>query len=352
MKQISDDVRGVVSEDIVNEIVKLHNERDRARIEVNKINDEIQNARNNNLSKDVIDNLTKEESEAREKYNQSITKVNEYMKNVDKNIDSSTPGATPGATPGLTHGLTPGATHGPNSNSYANFEALRGKAKTEKFHLDQIKQAAAKVKAQEAVKKAKREYEKSQEAVKKAERKYKESQENAENIKKDNGTKEEQEKAAKETETAKANLDQANQNAIEANQNAIEANINLENANKKAEEYQTQSKKGTWMPSMPNMSMPSMPNMSMPSMPSMPNMSMPNMSMPSMPSMPTWSSSVNQPTDLNGNIELEINEKDFNPELKRVNIEVFIPRDAQVVVRDYAKNNATETLNNISTIGL
>ena len=283
----------------------------------------------------------------------------ETISNVDKNIDSSTPGATPGATPGLTPGLTPGATHGPNSNSYANFEALRGKAKTEKFHLDQIKQAAAKVKAQEAVKKAKREYEKSQEAVKKAERKYKESQENAENIKKDNGTKEEQEKAAKETETAKANLDQANQNAIEANQNAIEANqnaieanINLENANKKAEEYQTQSKKGTWMPSMPNMSMPSMPNMSMPSMPSMPNMSMPNMSMPSMPSMPTWSSSVNQPTDLNGNIELEINEKDFKPELKRVNIEVFIPRDAQVVVRDYAKNNATETLNNISTIGL
>ena len=94
---------------------------------------------------------------------------------------------------------------------------------------------------------------------------------------------------------------------------------------------------------MPSRTMPSRatPSMSIPSIPSM-----------SMPSMPTWSSSVNQPTDLNGNIELEINEKDFNPELKRVNIEVFIPRDAQVIVRDYAKNNATETLNNISAIGV
>ena len=49
---------------------------------------------------------------------------------------------------------------------------------------------------------------------------------------------------------------------------------------------------------------------------------------------------------------LEINEKDFNSELKRVSIEVFIPRNAQVIVKDYAKNTANETLHNISTIGV
>ena len=100
-----------------------------------------------------------------------------------------------------------------------------------------------------------------------------------------------------------------------------EANSNSEKVNK-----------SRWMPSMP--SMPSIP------------------SMPSMPSMPNWSSSVNQPTDLSGNIELQINEKNFNTELKRVNIEVFIPRNAQIIVRDYAKNNVAETLHDISNIGV
>jgi hypothetical protein len=53
-----------------------------------------------------------------------------------------------------------------------------------------------------------------------------------------------------------------------------------------------------------------------------------------------------------GAIELVINEKEFNTKLKRVNIDIVIPRDAQVIVRDYAKNTVRETLNAISSVGI
>ena len=90
----------------------------------------------------------------------------------------------------------------------------------------------------------------------------------------------------------------------------------------------------------------------MPKMPSMPKMpKMPNM--PSMPSMPSWSSDSATPRDGSGNnIELEINETNYNTELKRVSVDIFIPRNAQVIVKDYAKNTANETLAGISTIGV
>jgi len=87
----------------------------------------------------------------------------------------------------------------------------------------------------------------------------------------------------------------------------------------------------------------------------MPKFGMPKFGMPKfgMPSMPSWSSDSTRPRDGSGNnIELEINETNYNTELKRVSVDIFIPRNAQVIVRDYAKNNANEALSAISTIGV
>ena len=52
------------------------------------------------------------------------------------------------------------------------------------------------------------------------------------------------------------------------------------------------------------------------------------------------------------NIELEINEKDFDGTLKRVDVSIFIPTDGEVIVRNYAKNNARETLRGIPVYGI
>ena len=59
-----------------------------------------------------------------------------------------------------------------------------------------------------------------------------------------------------------------------------------------------------------------------------------------------------EPTNGNGNIVLEVNETEFNENLKRVTVDVFIPKEAEVIVRNYAKNTANETLSGISTMGM
>ena len=59
-----------------------------------------------------------------------------------------------------------------------------------------------------------------------------------------------------------------------------------------------------------------------------------------------------EPTNGNGNIVLEVNETEFNEKLKRVTVDVFIPKEAEVIVRNYAKNPTNETLSSISSIGM
>ena len=54
-------------------------------------------------------------------------------------------------------------------------------------------------------------------------------------------------------------------------------------------------------------------------------------------------------TNTNTNIEVNVNENDVNSELKRVSVDIVIPRNAEVLVRNYANNNANETLNNIAS---
>jgi hypothetical protein len=51
------------------------------------------------------------------------------------------------------------------------------------------------------------------------------------------------------------------------------------------------------------------------------------------------------------NIELQINEKGFDGALKRVDISIFVPHDSKVLVRDYAKQTAKQTINGLSNIG-
>ncbi len=52
------------------------------------------------------------------------------------------------------------------------------------------------------------------------------------------------------------------------------------------------------------------------------------------------------------NINVQINETSFNDTIKRVDLSIFIPKDGNVIVKNYAKNNAKETLNNLSTLGV
>jgi len=51
------------------------------------------------------------------------------------------------------------------------------------------------------------------------------------------------------------------------------------------------------------------------------------------------------------NIELQINEKDFNGNFKRVDVSIFIPTDGKVIVRDYAKDTANQTIVGLSNYG-
>ena len=52
------------------------------------------------------------------------------------------------------------------------------------------------------------------------------------------------------------------------------------------------------------------------------------------------------------NINVQINETSFNDTIKRVDLSIFIPKDGTVIVKNYAKNNAKETLNNLSALGV
>ena len=52
------------------------------------------------------------------------------------------------------------------------------------------------------------------------------------------------------------------------------------------------------------------------------------------------------------NINVQINETSFNDTIKRVDLSIFIPKDGTVIVKNYAKNNAKETLNNLSGLGV
>jgi len=58
-----------------------------------------------------------------------------------------------------------------------------------------------------------------------------------------------------------------------------------------------------------------------------------------------------EPADMekNTNIEVNLNENDINDNLKRVSVDIVIPRNAEVLVRNYANNNANETLTNIAS---
>jgi hypothetical protein len=58
-----------------------------------------------------------------------------------------------------------------------------------------------------------------------------------------------------------------------------------------------------------------------------------------------------EPADMekNTNIEVNVNENDINDNLKRVSVDIVIPRNAEVLVRNYANNNANETLTNIAS---
>ena len=78
---------------------------------------------------------------------------------------------------------------------------------------------------------------------------------------------------------------------------------------------------------------------------------------PGSPGSPGITEAANIPTATatpvnSNNIELEINEKDFDGTLKRVDVSIFIPTDGEVIVRNYAKNNARETLRGLPVYGI
>jgi hypothetical protein len=62
--------------------------------------------------------------------------------------------------------------------------------------------------------------------------------------------------------------------------------------------------------------------------------------------MPKWSNSTTVDAS---NIILEINEKDINDLLKHVSVDIIIPRKANVIVRNYAKDTANEALEHSSS---
>ncbi len=59
-------------------------------------------------------------------------------------------------------------------------------------------------------------------------------------------------------------------------------------------------------------------------------------------------SSTSSTVKPSSNITIDINEKEQDDNLKRVDISIFIPNDSKVIVRNYAKSTARETLTGIS----
>jgi spore coat polysaccharide biosynthesis predicted glycosyltransferase SpsG len=66
--------------------------------------------------------------------------------------------------------------------------------------------------------------------------------------------------------------------------------------------------------------------------------------------LPKWSTSTTQSATDASNVTLEINEKSINSELKQVNLNIVLPRSAEVIVKNYAKNTANEALKSLSNI--
>jgi len=48
------------------------------------------------------------------------------------------------------------------------------------------------------------------------------------------------------------------------------------------------------------------------------------------------------------NIKLEINEQPYSGEIKRVDLSIFVPNNSEVIVKNYAKNTESETINSLS----
>ena len=49
------------------------------------------------------------------------------------------------------------------------------------------------------------------------------------------------------------------------------------------------------------------------------------------------------------NITLEINEKQYNNDIKMVTVHMFVPKESQVIVKDYAKNTEAEMISSLPT---
>ena len=56
---------------------------------------------------------------------------------------------------------------------------------------------------------------------------------------------------------------------------------------------------------------------------------------------------TNEKSKQSNNIELSINEKEFDGKSKRVDVSIFIPNDGEVIVRNYAKQSTEELLANL-----
>ena len=75
-------------------------------------------------------------------------------------------------------------------------------------------------------------------------------------------------------------------------------------------------------------------------------------SFPSFPSLPSFSpfSSFPMATASAGddkNITLEINEKQYSNDIKMVTVHMFVPKESQVIVKDYAKNTEAEMISSL-----
>ena len=47
------------------------------------------------------------------------------------------------------------------------------------------------------------------------------------------------------------------------------------------------------------------------------------------------------------NITLEINEKQYTNDIKMVTVHMFVPKESQVIVKDYAKNTESEMISSL-----
>ena len=55
------------------------------------------------------------------------------------------------------------------------------------------------------------------------------------------------------------------------------------------------------------------------------------------------------PSSQQKNVEVTIDESEYNSAIKRVDLSIFVPNDSRVIVRDYAKNTESEMISGLST---